>query len=148
MRDGFNLERVIDDFIFLCFFVGNDFLPHMPALDIRDGAIDAMLLIYKKCVSSHLHGYVTCNGEVNFPRLQALLIEFGTLEKDIFQSKRYQDQQAARQRERRDKQARRVGGRRRTCRRTCRRRRRCRRRQRPRVERRRVRLPKRHKAGG
>ena len=49
---------------------GNDFLPHMPALDIRDGAIDAMLIIYKKCVSSHLRGYVTSNGEVNFPRLQ------------------------------------------------------------------------------
>ena len=42
----------------------------MPALDIRDGAIDAMLIIYKKCVSSHLRGYVTYNGEVNFPRLQ------------------------------------------------------------------------------
>ena len=42
----------------------------MPALDIRDGAIDAMLIIYKKCVSSHLRGYVTSNGEVNFPRLQ------------------------------------------------------------------------------
>ena len=38
------------DYIFICFFLGNDFLPHFPALNIRTGGIDKMLNAYRATI--------------------------------------------------------------------------------------------------
>jgi 5'-3' exoribonuclease 1 len=59
----FQLERVIDDFVFMCILVGNDFLPNMPHLDIADGALNSMISIYKEMLPS-LGGYMTYKDEV------------------------------------------------------------------------------------
>jgi 5'-3' exonuclease len=38
------------DYIFLCFFLGNDFMPHFPALNIRTGGVDKMINAYKATI--------------------------------------------------------------------------------------------------
>lgn len=67
-------ERVIDDFIFLCFFVGNDFLPHVPLVSIKTRGIEMLLDHY---VRDHaLHDYLTQLGEVNYANLHTFLRNF------------------------------------------------------------------------
>ena len=64
----------MDDFVFLCFFVGNDFLP--TSLDIRDGGLDFLFNVYKR--SSSLGTYITSSGgEVNLSAVDVILSEVG-----------------------------------------------------------------------
>lgn len=88
-----DFEKFIDDYIFLCFFVGNDFLPHLPSLDIRENAVDRLLRIYHNVNSSYWRPglYLTDDGTVNLERCQEILHELGRSEVDIFKRRRVND---------------------------------------------------------
>ena len=42
----------VGDYIFLCFFLGNDFMPHFPSVNIRTGGVDKMLNAYRATIGS------------------------------------------------------------------------------------------------
>ena len=83
----YDFERAIDDWVFMCFFVGNDFLPHLPSLEIREKAIDRLISIYKSSVSK-TNGWLTDSGRVNISRVQLILKDLALLEDEIFKSRR------------------------------------------------------------
>lgn len=81
----YNLEKIIDDFILLAIFVGNDFLPHLPGLHIHEGALTLMFGIYKR-VLVKAGGYINEEGTINLPRLQMVFDELKDFERDQFES--------------------------------------------------------------
>ena len=83
----FDLERALDDWVFMCFFVGNDFLPHLPSLDIRENGIDTLIAIWRDTISS-MGGYVTKDGHVDLERAQFILDGLAKQEDAIFRRRR------------------------------------------------------------
>ena len=67
----YNFERIIDDFIFLCFFIGNDFIPNLFSFNIEDGALTHLFQFYKACLPE-LDGYLTDKGKINISRIKIL----------------------------------------------------------------------------
>ena len=86
----FNPHTAIEDFIFLCFIVGNDFLPHIPSIEIIQGGLELIIQICKQVGPSHGHiTRHTPDGDIQFvPKsLSVFLGTIGHYEKENFEAK-------------------------------------------------------------
>eukprot|EP01102_Stenamoeba_stenopodia_P006731 TRINITY_DN1874_c0_g1_i1.p1 TRINITY_DN1874_c0_g1~~TRINITY_DN1874_c0_g1_i1.p1 ORF type:complete len:1506 (-),score=344.16 TRINITY_DN1874_c0_g1_i1:134-4651(-) len=92
MSFPFDLERVINDFIMMCFFIGNDFLPSLPGLDIAEGSLNYMFEIYKDNLP--VYGYLTNSGEMNPTACKEFFKKLSIIERQNLESVyEYQDLQ-------------------------------------------------------
>ena len=76
-------ERIIDDFVFMTFLVGNDFLPHLPTLDIGEHAFDTIFDAYKTLMLES-PGYLVEEGSLSdMNRLERFFQLIGAKEEEI-----------------------------------------------------------------
>ncbi|KAG0158669.1 hypothetical protein PDIDSM_6188 [Penicillium digitatum] len=99
----FDLERALDDWVFMCFFVGNDFLPHLPSLDIRENGIDTLIAIWRDNLPA-MGSYLTKDGSVELKNAQIILQGLAKQEDAIFARRRQADERKKANKKRRKEQ--------------------------------------------
>ena len=65
-------NNLIQDYIFLCFLLGNDFMPHFPSLNIRTKGLDILLNIYNK-INSEYKNFLIKENKINWVSLRKLV---------------------------------------------------------------------------
>ncbi|KAJ1274072.1 hypothetical protein BS78_05G034800 [Paspalum vaginatum] len=94
-----DIERLIDDFVFICFLVGNDLIPHIPSLEMHECALDLLIEVYKATFNK-MGGYIVNTDKVKdkhgaymeISRLEMHFHELSMYEEKIF-LKRYELEQ-------------------------------------------------------
>ena len=71
----------IYDYIFLCFFLGNDFMPHFPAINIRSGGVDKMLNAYKATIGGTKEN-LTDGKQIYWKNVRKLVVFLADLEEE------------------------------------------------------------------
>lgn len=61
----------LPDYTFMTFFLGNDFMPHFPALNLRTRGFDTLLHTYNACVLPY--ETLVTNDTINWPIVQKLI---------------------------------------------------------------------------
>jgi len=73
------------DYIFLCFFLGNDFMPHFPSVNIRTGGVNKMLNAYKATIGGTSEN-LTNGKKINWKNVRKLVQFLADQEEINFQN--------------------------------------------------------------
>ena len=87
--------KVVNDFIFMCYFLGNDFLPHIPSLNIHRNGIEYLIINYTKTLKELILEnnkivYLLNNLEINFNFLLNFITRLSLEEDNILRENFYE----------------------------------------------------------
>lgn len=78
--DKHDAQRLYD-YIFMCFFLGNDFLPHFPSLNIRTTGIDTLLTSYRNLIGKYSdRRFISNDNEINWKWVSLFIKELAKTE--------------------------------------------------------------------
>ncbi|XP_061162690.1 5'-3' exoribonuclease 1-like [Saccostrea echinata] len=80
---GYDLEKIIDDWILMGFLVGNDFIPHLPHLHIQHDALPTLWKTYMT-ILPECGGYMNEGGHLNLERFEKFMNELAKYDVDKF----------------------------------------------------------------
>ena len=78
-------ENKIYDYIFICFMLGNDFMPHFPSLNIRTSGIDRIMETYRNILGRQNKNIIN-NGKIIWKNYRLLIKELSTHEEEFIQT--------------------------------------------------------------
>ncbi len=73
------------DYILLCFFLGNDFMPHFPSINIRTGGVDKMISAYKATIGDS-NEILTDGKTINWKNVRKIVQFLADLEEQHIQT--------------------------------------------------------------
>jgi 5'-3' exonuclease len=84
-KKSFNKKRALIDYTYICFFLGNDFIPRLPCLRIRDDALADLIILYKEIRWSQDDYLINDDLTVNTVFLQKYIGEISKLEDQLLE---------------------------------------------------------------
>lgn len=81
---AYDIEKIVDDWIFMGFLVGNDFIPHLPNLHISSNALPLLYKAYMEVLPT-MDGYINEEGILNLERLEIFMKKLAIVDLELFQ---------------------------------------------------------------
>ena len=80
MQCGVSNKNRVYDYVIFCFFLGNDFLPHFPSLNIRTNGVQILMDTYRKYIGNYENRFLSIDGKIQWKWLSLYISELSKQE--------------------------------------------------------------------
>ena len=82
MQCGVPNKNRVYDYVFFCFLLGNDFLPHFPSLNIRTNGVQILIETYRKYIGNYENRFLSIDGKIQWKWVSFYIQELAKREHD------------------------------------------------------------------